>query len=117
MESGGVSCVIDQDAYGAGRGIRFMHRFMADESGRRVISLSPAPGFDGTFHLCAMTTSMIAPWCPADFNRDGGIDGEDVAAFFAAFESGEATADVNADGGVDGSDVESFMAPWQAGGC
>ncbi len=117
MESGGVSCVIDQDAYGAGRGIRFMHRFMADESGRRVISLSPAPGFDGTFHLCAMTTAMIAPRCPADFNRDGGIDGEDVAAFFAAFESGEATADVNADGGVDGSDIESFMVPWQAGGC
>jgi len=55
--------------------------------------------------------------CPADFNQDGGVDGDDVAAFFAAWSSSESAADVNFDGGVDGSDVEVFFAAWSAGGC
>ncbi|MBS0195994.1 MAG: hypothetical protein JSR77_04475 [Planctomycetes bacterium] len=55
--------------------------------------------------------------CPADFNQDGGIDGADVDAFFAAWESGDPSADVNQDGGVDGADVSVFFAAWEAGGC
>lgn len=55
--------------------------------------------------------------CPADFNRDGGVDGLDVEAFFVAWMEGDAVADVNFDGGVDGSDVEAFFVAWQAGGC
>ncbi len=55
--------------------------------------------------------------CPADFNQDGGIDGADVDAFFAAWEGGVCDADVNADGGVDGTDVDTFYAAWEAGGC
>lgn len=55
--------------------------------------------------------------CPADFNQDGGVDGSDIDAFFAAWESGDGAADVNFDGGVDGSDVEAFFAVWEAGGC
>ncbi|MCX5688187.1 MAG: esterase-like activity of phytase family protein [Planctomycetota bacterium] len=53
--------------------------------------------------------------CPADFNGDGGIDGNDIDAFFAAWEQGN--ADVNADGGVDGADVSAFFTVWEAGGC
>ena len=60
--------------------------------------------------------SCVAP-CPADFNRDGGIDGSDVEAFFRAWESGVATADVNEDGGVDNGDVERFLFTWERGGC
>lgn len=59
----------------------------------------------------------VAPPCAADFNRDGGIDGGDVSAFFEAWESGNAAADVNLDGGVDGSDVGAFFAVWESGGC
>ena len=59
----------------------------------------------------------VAPPCAADFNRDGGIDGGDVSAFFEAWESGSAAADVNLDGGVDGSDVGAFFAVWESGGC
>ncbi len=55
--------------------------------------------------------------CPADFNKDGGIDGGDVEAFFAAWEAGDASADVNFDGGIDGADVEFFFQAWEAGGC
>ncbi|MBS0196292.1 MAG: hypothetical protein JSR77_05995 [Planctomycetes bacterium] len=55
--------------------------------------------------------------CFADFNQDGGIDGADVQAFFAAWEAGDFAADVNQDGGVDGADVDTFFAAWEAGGC
>lgn len=55
--------------------------------------------------------------CPADFNRDGGVDGSDVGAFFAEWEAGWSSADVNGDGGVDGGDVDAFFAVWEAGGC
>ena len=57
------------------------------------------------------------PPCAADFNRDGGIDGQDVEAFFLAWSAGEAIADVNEDGGIDGQDVEYFFVRWEQGGC
>jgi hypothetical protein len=119
MDAAGVSCVIDQDTYGEGQGIRFMHTFVADDSGVYRMRFAEAPGSAGTFHLCAMTTAMIMPppRCPADFNGDGGVDGADIEAFFIVYESGDIEADVNVDGGVDGSDVEAFVAAWEAGGC
>lgn len=55
--------------------------------------------------------------CVADFNGDGGVDGADVNAFFAAWEAGVPAADANLDGGVDGSDAESFFFAWTNGGC
>lgn len=51
----------------------------------------------------------------ADFNEDGGVDGGDVEAFYAAWEAGEPTGDFNLDGGIDGSDVEAFFTSWEAG--
>ena len=53
--------------------------------------------------------------CIGDFNGDGGVDGSDVVAFFAAWESGDASADVSEDGGIDGSDLEVFFVAWQSG--
>ena len=55
--------------------------------------------------------------CAADYNRDGGIDGSDIAAFFDDWEGGQACADVNQDGGIDGADVDVFFGLWEAGGC
>ncbi|MBS0195877.1 MAG: hypothetical protein JSR77_03885 [Planctomycetes bacterium] len=54
--------------------------------------------------------------CIGDFNRDGGVDGADVEAFFLAWQDSEPRADLNRDGGVDGADVEVFFVRW-AGGC
>lgn len=54
---------------------------------------------------------------PADFNRDGGVDGSDVAAFFTAWEAGDGDSDINGDGAVDGEDVEAFIVTWENGGC
>lgn len=59
--------------------------------------------------------SMASDRCLGDFNRDGGVDGSDVVAFFAAWEAGDPGADLNASGGIDGSDVETFFARWEAG--
>lgn len=56
-------------------------------------------------------------YCPADFNQDGGVDGQDVEAFFLDWAAGLPSADVNQDGGVDGQDVETFFIAWEAGGC
>lgn len=53
--------------------------------------------------------------CIGDFNTDGGVDGQDVAAFFSVWESGEANADINADGGIDGQDLFEFFERWSAG--
>ncbi|MBS0195917.1 MAG: hypothetical protein JSR77_04085 [Planctomycetes bacterium] len=54
--------------------------------------------------------------CPADYNGDGGVDGADVAAFYADWENSVTCSDVNFDGGPDG-DVETFFSFWEAGGC
>jgi hypothetical protein len=62
-------------------------------------------------------TPVAAPPCPADFNQDGGVDGQDVEAFFLAWQDADPSADVNSDGGVDGGDAETFFVAWEAGGC
>ena len=71
---------------------------------------------------CGSTTSipadvLVVPPCPADFNRDGGIDGADIAAFFDAWETGDLSADVNLDHMLDNSDIDAFFLAWEAGGC
>ncbi|MBS0197740.1 MAG: hypothetical protein JSR77_13375 [Planctomycetes bacterium] len=72
----------------------------------------------GTFNRGhAIYDLELATACPADFNQDGGVDGTDVQAFFAAWDAGLARADVNCDGGVDGSDVDTFFSSWENGGC
>jgi hypothetical protein len=49
-------------------------------------------------------------------NLDGSVDGDDVIAFFAAWDSGSLNGgDYNGDGGVDGDDVIGFFAAWDSG--
>lgn len=55
--------------------------------------------------------------CAADFNRDGGVDGGDVEAFFTDWALATGCSDTNRDGGVDGGDVEAFFVAWENGGC
>jgi hypothetical protein len=51
--------------------------------------------------------------CPADWNGDFAVDGDDVIAFFSDWDRNE--ADFNADGGTDGDDVIAFFVRWDAG--
>lgn len=55
------------------------------------------------------------PCCVGDYNRDGGVDGDDVIAFFGAWDSGSIVADINSDASVDGDDVIVFFASWDSG--
>lgn len=65
--------------------------------------------------------SGLAAWsrctqaCPADFNLDGSVEGQDVEAFFLAFESADPRADLDQNGGIDGQDVEFFFLAWESG--
>lgn len=65
----------------------------------------------------ADATSVPANVCWGDFNMDGGINGDDIAAYFAAWQSGELWADVNHDGGVDGDDIAAWFHLWENGLC
>ncbi len=51
--------------------------------------------------------------CPADWDGSGGIDGDDITAFFIDWQAG--TADIDGSGGVDGDDITVFFDHWQAG--
>jgi hypothetical protein len=53
--------------------------------------------------------------CPADFNDDGGTDGQDLFEFFEAWSGGLSSADLNFDGGTDGSDITAFFTRWENG--
>jgi YVTN family beta-propeller protein len=62
-------------------------------------------------------SSVPANVCWGDFNMDGGINGDDIAAYFAAWEAGMPWADVNGDGGIDGNDLAAWFALWEGGQC
>ena len=66
--------------------------------------------------LCGDAAAQC-PECPADFNQDGGVDGDDVRAFFDEWQDGLPCADVNQDGGIDFDDAEFFHRAWATGGC
>jgi hypothetical protein len=85
--------------------------------GEVVVSLDVRANGLETFTLVEGAEVVPPPPCPADFNRDGGVDGADIGEFFSLWEDGDESADVNVDGGVDGEDVTFFFAAWEAGGC
>lgn len=70
-----------------------------------------------TSRPASVTVNPACPACIADFNGDGGVTGDDLAAFVAEFEQGFNCADVNADGGVTFDDFAAFLLAFEAGGC
>ena len=65
---------------------------------------------------CGPACAWQADGCFADYTNDGGIDGDDVIAFFADWDAGNSCADADASTGVDGDDVIAFFGAWDAGG-
>ncbi len=51
--------------------------------------------------------------CPADWDGSGGVDGDDIGAFFIDWQAGD--ADIDQSGGTDGDDITVFFEHWQAG--
>lgn len=64
-----------------------------------------------------MIGTPTCPPCAADFDRNGGVDGGDLGAFFNDFEQGLTCADVDQNGGIDGGDLAAFFVAFEAGGC
>lgn len=56
-------------------------------------------------------------YCPADFNRDGQFDQEDLGAFITAFisEPPDSSADFNGDGEVNQEDLSGFITAFVMG--
>lgn len=67
--------------------------------------------------LVRVPIASACPRCAADYDDNGGVDGGDLAAFFADFEAGGACADVDENGGVDGGDLGTFFQAFEQGGC
>ncbi|MBS0197926.1 MAG: hypothetical protein JSR77_14315 [Planctomycetes bacterium] len=78
--------------------------------GGSFITIGPVPAR-------GLATLQACCPCPADFNRDGSVDGSDVESFFVAWQATDSSGDTDCSGGVDGSDVEAFFRAWEAGGC
>ncbi len=79
-----------------------------------AVTTQPVP--DGV-DLTTVRAGDGCPPCAADFDQSGGVDGDDIGAFFAAWQSGAACGDVDGSGGVDGDDIGFFFVRWEAGGC
>ena len=93
------------------------HPRLGQQLAIRLVNLNipgtPAePGIEVDFDDIRLDAS---PRCLGDFDASGGTDGDDVIAFFAAWDAGDSAADVNGDTGVDGDDVILFFARWDTG--
>lgn len=75
------------------------------------------PSFDSYRIGLNLIGESTCPTCAADFDRNGGIDGGDLGAFFSDFEQGLPCADVDQNGGIDGGDLAAFFVAFEAGGC
>ena len=53
--------------------------------------------------------------CPADFNGDGFVSGDDYDGYVAMFTQGWVCADMNFDGFVNGDDFDIFVAAFERG--
>jgi glucose/arabinose dehydrogenase len=95
-------------------------------SGTATASLTIAnttPTDAGTYHLvatspCGSSQSTVAAItinadCPSDWDLSGGVDGDDVIAFFADWDAGN--ADIDGSSGTDGDDVIYFFSRWDSG--
>lgn len=49
---------------------------------------------------------------PADIDRDGDVDGADLAILLAAWGTAQPASDLNGDGNVDGADLAVMLAVW-----
>ncbi len=71
--------------------------------------------WDGTLYgpMTAIEVDLPGGGCPADWDQSGGIDGDDITAFFVDWQAGN--GDIDQSGGTDGDDITVFFDHWQAG--
>ncbi|MFZ4575967.1 MAG: hypothetical protein ACOYN0_16380, partial [Phycisphaerales bacterium] len=70
----------------------------------------------GSYSYHLLDDGIEIVWNFADFDGNGGVDGDDVILFFTLWDQSDSLADLNGDGGVDGDDLIAFFALWDNGG-
>ncbi len=74
----------------------------------------PIPLGPGRVQILYETNAVkILALCPADWDASGGVDGDDIGAFFADWQQGN--GDFDRSGGTDGDDIVGFFNAWQTG--
>lgn len=72
-------------------------------------------GYTAAGQVTGFVLKARAGDCPADFNDDGFVNGDDYDAFAEAFDIGDLAADFNSDGFVNGDDYDEFASAFDAG--
>ncbi len=87
-------------------------------TGRWTLSIDWTEGIPFLNALSIASNPARARCCPADLNRDGNLDPDDLADYIAAYFASPAqvTADWNADGNIDPDDLSDYIAAY-FGGC
>jgi len=84
-----------------------------------VSVLNPADGSTVTlytgFNASMQFIHVVTFICPADFDADGFVTGDDFDAYVLVFELGFPAADFDGDGFVTGDDFDAFVLAFEAG--
>ncbi len=120
----------DRDAQDASGAAIWMDNPFASErapdgpgAGNRIAGWSGGAGTGGQYIIWLDGVCFIGnpphncPSCVADYDQSGGVDGDDIFAFFSDWQAGAFCADVDGSGGVDGDDLPFFFDRWQGGSC
>ncbi len=70
---------------------------------------------DFEFTIDSVDVEFVVPFCAADVNFDGFVNGDDYDAFASAFDGADFAADFNGDGFVNGDDYDAFASAFDAG--
>ncbi|MBL8759928.1 MAG: hypothetical protein JNL50_01365 [Phycisphaerae bacterium] len=70
---------------------------------------------DYEFTIDTVEVEFVVPFCDADVNFDGFVNGDDYDAFAVAFDAAVAAADFNGDGFVNGDDYDAFAIAFDVG--
>lgn len=112
-----------RSVFGSGGGTTGGGAFeLATTTGQTVAGPTAGTGGGGAFVISAgfwIPSGPVVPPCPADFNLDGDLNGDDLADFINAFFSVPPAAgtDFNNDGNTDADDLADYINAFFAGGC
>jgi hypothetical protein len=87
--------------------------FFENGGAQGLIARVQGPGIDKQVIPAAMLVHSTP--CPADFNDDGFVNGDDYDLFAGAFEIGDAAADFDGNGFVNGDDFDAFALAFDEG--
>ncbi len=58
---------------------------------------------------------LVAEYCPADFDQNGFVNGDDFDTFIVYFSAGDLAADFDNNGFVNGDDFDTFVVSFESG--